>query len=91
MKLQQLQDIDQLQKDGLRVATFSSHQDVVVRSFTGCIQDDQGRPVTEGFVVNVKATNVSFRELFGHMRILEKEEVMKYVLSLCLDEKNKTF
>jgi len=77
-------DIYKLQRDGLRVATFSTHQDLVVRPFTGCIVDEKGSPVTEGFIVNVKASNITIRELFGHMKILEKEEVIKYVTALCL-------
>ncbi|WP_159431852.1 lipase/acyltransferase domain-containing protein [Desulforamulus putei] len=80
---QRRQDIYELQREDLRVATFATHQDLVVRPFTGCILDEQGRPVTDGFIVNVKASHMSFKEIFGHMKILEKEEVIKYIITLC--------
>lgn len=76
--------IGELQDDGLRVATFATKQDLVVKPFTGCLLDERGNPVTEGFIVNVKAKGISIREIFGHMGILEHQAVHRYITSLCL-------
>lgn len=79
------QAIRELQRDGIKVATFSTRQDLVVRPLTGNIVDEKGNPITEGSIINVKAANLSVREIFGHMKILEREEVLKYITGLCLN------
>jgi len=76
--------IRELQDQGLQVATFATQQDLVVKPFTGCLMDERGKPVTHGFIVNVKVKKISLREIFGHMGILEHQAVLRYITSLCL-------
>lgn len=77
------QTIKQLQKDGVRVATFSTYQDYFVNPFAGCIMDENHFPVSEGFIVNLG--NPYFKDIIGHKAILENPEIIRYVLSLCLN------
>lgn len=79
---QRRQTVHELQRSGVRVATFSTSQDKIVKAFTGCIMDERGRPLTDGFVVNIK-NNSQFSLRNGHMQILEHQGVARYIVNLC--------
>lgn len=73
--------VKKLQNNGVRIATFSTYQDLFVRPYTGCIMDEKGNPVTEGYIINTEGINLN--DVVGHSQILEHPAVLRYILSLC--------
>ncbi|QGG46633.1 alpha/beta fold hydrolase, putative [Heliorestis convoluta] len=78
--------IEALQAEGLRVATFSTKSDVVVPTFTACLFNDQGEPLTEGYVI--PGGRFFHRDLSGHMFILKHQEIQQYILSFFIEPEN---
>lgn len=75
--------IKELQNSGVRIATFSTNQDMVVHAMGGCIVDQEGKPVTEGYIVNVN--RLPIRHFFGHMQILEHSDISRYLVNFYLE------
>lgn len=75
------QTINSLQGDGIRVATFSTSQDIFVNPLAGCLMDEVNNPLSEGVIINL--VKFSVKDIFGHMGILESPEVVRYIISLC--------
>ncbi|MBO8137232.1 MAG: hypothetical protein H0Z40_03730 [Desulfotomaculum sp.] len=76
-------DIKKLKKEGISVATFSTREDKVVEAINGCIMDQNGQPMTEGFIV--RANDFSIRDLTSHINILNNKKVHEYLINLYLD------
>ncbi len=74
--------IEELLDSGVRVATFSTRQDFLVPFNAGCLLDEKGEPVTDGFVVDVNRFSV--KDISGHLQILKKEEIVNYINTLCV-------
>lgn len=72
--------IKNLQKDGIHIATFASERDLLVSPISSCITDDEGKPITEGFII--KDQYFSFKDILGHMLILEHPLISRYIFSL---------
>ena len=77
------QTVKELQRQGLRVATFSTSEDIIVDAMVGCITDEHGRPVTDGMIVDVGGSSI--RDISGHRQILAHEDVTRYIISMYLD------
>ncbi|MDO7788531.1 PGAP1-like alpha/beta domain-containing protein [Desulforamulus aquiferis] len=75
--------IEELQKGGLRVATFATNQDMVVHAQGSCILDETGKPVSEGYILNVN--RLPAKHFVGHMQILKHEEVSMYLVNLYIE------
>lgn len=75
--------IEGLQKGGIRIATFSTYQDIFVKPFTGCIADENYIPVSEGTILDISRSRI--KDVIGHMAILESPEIINYIMSICLN------
>ncbi|MTI79340.1 MAG: hypothetical protein FH758_00450 [Firmicutes bacterium] len=74
--------INQLQKEGIIVATFSTRQDRLVDATTACIAEG-GTPITAGTIVDVNG--YSIRDIAAHMQILGHDKVKRYFVSLYIN------
>lgn len=75
--------IRSLRRQGVRVATFATHQDFLVSPKTGCLLDEKGGPLTEGAVINVDKNIL--RDISRHLQIMDHQDVCSYIAGLVED------
>jgi len=77
LNLYRRETIRELRDEGVRIATFSFYRDFFVPPLTACVMDENNKPCTEGFIIN--PVSFSIKDLSGHMRILERPEIVNYI------------
>lgn len=67
---------------GIYLATFGTRQDIVVKPILACLTDEHGYPLTGGRIITANLTSDSFKDLGGHMQILNHEKVADYIIAV---------
>lgn len=74
--------MQRLQKNGIRIATFATKQDLVVPPYTAHLINANNQPITEGSIISVSRLGKFPVSLYGHRQILEADFIAEYIFSM---------